>query len=228
MRCKNCGWENAPGSLTCEKCHAPLSASVGAAQRPVAQQPASQQPPVILKGTIPEVPPAAAFAAAAAAGAVGQVCPHCGYPLARGMQVCPNCGQAPAGQPAAGNPAAQGPAAPGPAPSDRPRPGTINPWANPDPGTFCTLKALPWQGEGVDHAPVSYSGARITLNRANTDPNNQSITSKEQAELFYEDGAWYIEDKSGQQTTYIHAGRRMRLESGDIVILGNRRFEFKG
>ena len=66
------------------------------------------------------------------------------------------------------------------------------------------------------------------LNRANTDPNNQSITSKEQAVLTFEDGAWYLEDRSDQKTTYVHAGRKTRLESGDIIILGNRRFEFKG
>ena len=66
------------------------------------------------------------------------------------------------------------------------------------------------------------------LNRDNTDPGNTTITSQVQAELVFEDGAWYICDKSAQQTTYVHAGRKTRLEKGDIIILGNRRFEFNG
>ena len=35
-----------------------------------------------------------------------------------------------------------------------------------------------------------------------------------------------INDKSYQKTTYVHASRKMKLEKGDIIILGNRRFEF--
>ena len=70
------------------------------------------------------------------------------------------------------------------------------------------------------------SGDRIILNRANTDPANNTITSGEQAELTFENGAWYICDKSYQKTTYVHASRKMKLEKGDIIILGNRRFEF--
>lgn len=225
MRCKNCGWENAPGSLTCEKCHAPLSSSVGpSVPHPApSSAPAAPAEPAVMKGTLPEAPfvspggqvHLAGAAAAAAAGASVQSCPKCGYPMARGMQVCPNCGTSSV-------------KAAGADPVQKPRPGTINPWATPQEGSFCTLKPLPWQGEGIDHAPISYSGAQIALNRSNTDPNNQSITSNVQAELSYEDGAWYLEDKSSQQTTYIHAGRRMKLQPGDIIILGNRRFEFKG
>ena len=98
----------------------------------------------------------------------------------------------------------------------------------PQNGTFCTLKPIAWQGEGIDYAPLSYSGDKIILNRANTDPNNQSITSKVQAEIISENGEWYLEDRSEQQTTYIHVGRKTKLKTGDIIILGNRRFEFKG
>ena len=133
----------------------------------------------------------------------GLKCAKCGAPLSPGAKFCPSCG-APV------------------------RPGTVNPWAAPQSGTFCTLKPIAWQGESIEYSPQSYSGEKIVLNRENTDPNNQSITSKAQAELVYENDAWYLEDKSEQQTTYIHAGRKTKLESGDIIILGNRRFEFKG
>lgn len=103
---------------------------------------------------------------------------------------------------------------------------TINPWASPQSGTFCTLKPLAWEHEQTEHNALTFSGETILLNRANTDPNNQSITSAEQAELIFENGGWYICDKSVLNTTYLFVGRKTKLEKGDIILLGNRRFEF--
>lgn len=79
----------------------------------------------------------------------------------------------------------------------------------------------------MTYNPISYSGTEIALNRANTDPNNQTITSREQAVLICEGGSWYIEDRSEQHTTLIRITKRTKLESGDVIVLGNRLFEFK-
>ena len=243
MRCKNCGWENPQSNLRCEKCNAPLTGSMaGEYRRPVQSNPIES---VNLKGTVPE---GQIFGSQVSrhADIPDHSCPECSYPIARDMKICPNCGENISGSkpeqalrnnaggakqtakcskcgatmgttskfcPSCGAPA---------------RPGTINPWMSPQNGTFCTLKPLSWENEGIKYNPLSYSGETIILNRANTDPNNQSITSKEQAELTYDNGSWFIEDKSEQKTTYVHAGRRTKLETGDIIILGNRRFEFKG
>lgn len=248
MRCKNCGWENPQGNLKCEKCNAPLSGSM--VNGPSPSSASRQSEPSVLKGTIPE---GQVFGSQAGAkidvSRDNHTCPKCGYPIARGMNVCPNCGEylnaSPAQsyekQPASpergfnGNQKCSncGTSLPGsvkfcPTCGAPVRPGTINPWMQPQNGTFCTLKPLAWQGENIEYAPLSFSGEKIILNRANTDPNNQSITSKVQAEVVFENGSWYLEDKSAQQTTYVHVGRRTKLESGDIIILGNRRFEFKG
>lgn len=106
------------------------------------------------------------------------------------------------------------------------RMGTVNPWMQPNSGTFCTLRPIAWEGENVQYQPLSFSGSSIILNRANTDPNNQSITSHVQAELSFEDGEWYIIDKSVMHTTYVMASRKMKLKKGDTIILGNRLFEF--
>ena len=245
MRCKNCGWENPQGSLKCEKCNAPLSGSmVGSAHAPVSRS----SEPSIIKGTIPE---GQVFGSAGlgSSAILDNNCSKCGYPLARGMNVCPNCGES-VGNPdrpvpqhvnqvsGEGGPFSKKCAQCGttfngdvkfcPSCGAPVRPGTINPWMTPQNGTFCTLKPIAWQGEGIDYAPLSYSGDKIILNRANTDPNNQSITSKVQAEIISENGEWYLEDRSEQQTTYIHVGRKTKLKTGDIIILGNRRFEFKG
>jgi hypothetical protein len=103
-------------------------------------------------------------------------------------------------------------------------PAVVSPQGN----VFCTLKPIAWQGEDVPYNPVTYSGSTIVLSRSNTDANNSSITSKEQAVLTYEDGAWYIENRSELRTTYIRVNGKIKLTAGDIIVLGNREFEFKG
>ena len=72
-----------------------------------------------------------------------------------------------------------------------------------------------------------YSSETIVLRRDNTEAGNYSITSKEQAYLTFEDGNWYIEDKSSFQSTFVRACRKMQLQDGDVIMLGDRRFEFK-
>ena len=250
MRCKNCGWENPQGNVKCEKCNAPLSGSM--VNGPSPSSALHQSEPSVLKRTIPE---RQVFGSQKDSKIDvekdNHVCPKCGYPIAREMNVCPNCGEQ------TNTPHARsyeksinssergfgmvsnqkcsncGASLSGtikfcPMCGTPIRPGTINPWILPQNGTFCTLKPLAWQGENIEYAALSFSGEKIILNRANTEPNNQSITSKVQAEVVFDGGAWYLEDKSEQQTTYIHVGKKTKLESGDIIILGNRRFEFNG
>lgn len=89
------------------------------------------------------------------------------------------------------------------------------------------MRRIPWQTEQAIYEPVSYSGDEITLNRANTDSNNNSITSKVQAVITREGDEWYIENRSEMQTTLIRVDRKMRLQDGDVIVLGNRMFEFK-
>lgn len=168
----------------------------------------------------------------------GKKCPKCGRQNPVGSRFCSQCGtdldapaqapvQAPAQAPAQApnNPIMAAPM-PGVGNAGGARGGTVNPWMKPSNGAYCTLKPVAWDGENVQHQTLSFSGQSIMLNRANTDPNNQSITSAEQAELTFEDGEWYIIDKSAMHTTYVMAGRKLKLQKGDTIILGNRLFEF--
>lgn len=152
------------------------------------------------------------------------VCERCGYPIAANVSECPMC-HTPINrnsynyhgdrhEPGNGN-------------RSYARGGTENPWANPSKDSFCTLKRLSWQSEQIQYAPVSYSGRTIVLNRRNTDENNNSITSREQAVLTHENGEWFIENRSEQKTTLIRVDRKTKLNDGDIIVLGNRMFEFK-
>lgn len=147
-----------------------------------------------------------------------KACPKCGAQNPEDAKFCNSCGASMSPNPQYTNRSGENGA--------KQHAGTINPWMQPSSGTFCTLKPIAWEGENVQHSTLSFSGNTIILNRANTDPNNQSITSQEQAELTCEDGEWYIIDKSAMHTTYIMASRKMKLKKGDTIILGNRLFEF--
>lgn len=91
----------------------------------------------------------------------------------------------------------------------------------------CSLTPIAREGEA---SPIpgkrEYEGSEVILNRQNTDPDNLTITSQKQAALIFEDGKWYIEDRSAFKTTYIRVARRVELQDGDILAMGNREFKF--
>lgn len=92
---------------------------------------------------------------------------------------------------------------------------------------FCSLKPLARDGETTAvPAKRDFESPKVVLNRQNTDPENLSITSQQQAVLTFENGKWYIEDKSAYKTTYIRVTKKTELQNGDIVAMGDREFEF--
>lgn len=251
-RCKNCGWPNDDNAIVCEKCSAPLEN--GQSPRPVAQT-VSESGEENLRKTVSESQffggsePQFGHEnenreVVADSDRNLSSCPNCGYPVRNNMAVCPDCGTVLREEsnrcPKCGTVNQTGSNfchhCGSSLESDETRvsinngghshQGTVNPWMQPSTGTFCTLKPISWAGENIDHQPLSFSGVSIVLNRSNTDPNNQSITSTEQAELSFEEGEWYIIDKSQQRTTYVLAARKTKLHKGDIIVLGNRLFEF--
>ena len=169
-------------------------------------------------------------------------CPKCGYPVVESMNVCPMCGTLlgnPVSEPSVATCPSCGQHVPagsqfcphcGTTLSMKKKSatmGTVNPWSKPQDATFFTLKPIAWDGEGKEYTPTTHSGDTIVLNRSNTDPNNNSITSKEQAVLSCEDGHWYLENRSEQKTTLLRVDRKVELHTGDVIVLGNRMFEFK-
>lgn len=187
--------------------------------------------------------PTAGSAAPGASQAVPKqkVCPKCGYPLRPDSDKCPNCKFQIASRPAAADeprrPAA--PAAPGlnrrptvvgnqagfePAPNRAMR-GTVNPYLQGHKPHF-TLTPKQRDTERVAPEAQSFEGDTVTLNRANTEPENYSITSREQAIIYREGDKWFIEDHSDQKTTFVQAGRKTEIRPGDTILLGNRVFTF--
>lgn len=204
MRCNNCGWVNEPGTSRCVKCNAPQEGSmIGDENKPVFEKSES------LKETLRE--PDSSMKSAQGSE---QKCVKCGYPLSAAMSVCPAC-QTKVQKEQKTAPRLAGRLG-----------GTINtPYAPTE--SFFTLRRIPWPNEQITYNPESYSGDSIVLNRANTDPNNNTITSREQAVISCKNGEYFIENRSEYKTTMIRVNQSLKLEDGDVIMLGNRMFEFK-
>jgi hypothetical protein len=74
---------------------------------------------------------------------------------------------------------------------------------------------------------VQLEQEKVVLNRANLDPENPTIDASEHACLMQKGGEWYIKNLSSSQRVYISSSREIKLESGDIVVIGNKRFIFQ-
>lgn len=84
----------------------------------------------------------------------------------------------------------------------------------------------PVDGFSGNALAVALNGNSITLNRENVEPANMSIAEGAQAEVVCENGEWYIRNLSELKNTYICVERKTKLEKGDIIVIGNRRYIF--
>lgn len=254
MRCKNCGWPNKPNVTNCVKCNSPLiSDSVNDfnSSEPSIQlnktvregdifggAPATNTPPPYY-GTEP--PRAEQQRPQPQPQPQTSNCPKCGYPLRPGSDKCPNCkfqiaaptqeepsyrrerelpkdeyGERHRTRMSSGNEQA----------NNKMR-GTINPYMmNLEAEPTFVLRPIKKVGERHDFDDQEYEGKEVVLSRDNTDPDNASITSRRQATITNTEGHWYIEDNSDQKTTFVQAAQKIELHDGDIILLGNRLFEF--
>lgn len=64
----------------------------------------------------------------------------------------------------------------------------------------------------------------LTVNRATCASFDISVDERSQAELTKSEDGFYIQDKSAAKSTYVLASRRIKLEEGDIVVMGGKRF----
>lgn len=136
-------------------------------------------------------------------------CSNCGYPVINGMHTCPNCLAEMPDEIIASTQMVEEDAE-----------------YNEDEIPICTLRPISLSGERTMPEEVYDEGAEVYLSRHNTVSHDMSIDDKEQACLFFSDGHWFIEDRSSDNSTYVHAGAGIKLEPGDIIRMGNREFEF--
>lgn len=244
MICNSCGWDNDPGSSVCAKCghvlrvvtqqHAPRPTKVfNSPQQQRQAQPQGLQQPQNLRncpqcgypmtgnsttclycGTdisqlpTPKVSPAPKPTVASVnlkdLGINEHVkCVKCGTEVSIDFKTCPYCGER-----------IHLPTIP------------VSRLKEKEKKPQCALEMVIEEDENTTPITNEYEGASIILNRDNTEADNRTITSKEQAELTYEDGKWYIINKSQLGSTYIVANRKMEIMPDDIIILGDRKFKF--
>lgn len=209
MRCSNCGWDNPANLQKCVKCNSKLNnpGPVGG----------SVKNDVPLEGTVRGVQPAAGDYLDRKPNSPAQaaVCPSCGYPLLPGAAKCPECGSTiQFNESDTGNS--------GKAVKERPK--TVNPWQM---AKTCRFTLQPMIREGEKEMPASeFTGEEVALNRDNLEKNNPTLTGATQAVIKNVNGEWYIEDKSSLQTTFIHVSGPLKLQKGDIILMGDRKFRF--
>ena len=133
-------------------------------------------------------------------------CNECGYPIIDGMLTCPNCLEETPERVAA--------------------PLAVEQEYNEDEIPFCTLRPISRSGEREMDEQIYAEGAEVFLSRHNTVPHDRSIDDEEQACFFFADGHWFIEDRSQDNSTYVHAGAGIKLEPGDVIKMGDRLFVF--
>lgn len=244
MRCKNCGWPNKPQTKVCVKCHAPLDQSEMSESISQPDYSSNETSNSGLKDTVME---SETFGndfryenRECSENNIGQennICSKCGYLLRPGASKCPNCNfpvNIVSREPEVQRQNISGNNSSGRATrldnqggTNAKFRGTVNPYMmNYEPDPTFILKPLKRMNERKDFEDVEYEGSNVILTRDNTEASNPSITSKEQAVISRVDGHWYIEDCSEQKTTFIRVGNKLQLHDGDIILLGNRLFEF--
>ena len=221
-KCPRCGNPVDEDATMCLQCGTILKESKPEEQAAPKPQ-AEEQKPVQAKALEPAPEPEKAKEAAPVEDDVEDMkkmleeltvtCPKCGAEVSLEFDFCPKCGK-------------------------RMPKNTIDPRrlkkkakkeepAEPEkPVIACSLTLIPEEGEPIEAQKLPYEGEKIVLTRMNTEPMNRTITSKEQASLTFENGHWFVENLSALESTFIQVTRKMELQPGDILLLGNRRFQF--
>ena len=215
MRCQFCGWENPETKSTCEKCNQPLQQVSSIGKSTVREANVSSEGTerhTQLKETFN--PRATVREKSETTNVESSVCPACGYSL-EGEDVCPSCGTKVTT-------------------AEEPTPvgdfkKTVRPNHNHrfNQDEFNGFRLVKLSESGQSLGSVQFDNIETELNRENTDPSNQTITSQIQAIVRKEGNKWVISDQSALQSTFVQASRPIELQNGDLILLGDQLFRFE-
>lgn len=224
QRCGECGWpNNADSASDCEKCGASLSAS-----SPVAP-PASPSTMGVADGKKTVMGGGHNLPAwdAGSSGNSGNTpagntdsslkCSSCGfYPLRAtpsSTAPCPNCGFTGAG-------GAQPTVVEGQSKAHLKKTQMF--------GEISFDDAKPSKFKLVENNQQerSFEGKSVTIGREEIDPENFSL-STEHATFEQVDGKWMLSNQSSNGFTFIQVKGRVEVQDGDIIVIGNKIFQFK-
>lgn len=204
IRCKRCGASIFEGATECSVCHAPL---------PVVQDPVVNDAEDVPAGDssdfVCEMP---------------DTCPNCGYPLRCGSAECPECGWRP-------DPSRMEDASSCGAHDDNSceaNDGSAVSEEEVQCGTDMEAGFVleECDGNGVAVRPVRFKGTEVMVGRADLDGSDLNI-SRKHAEFRFENGKWYVSDKSTYHRTYIVVESGRELKDGDLIMMGDKLFRFK-
>ncbi|MFH0865876.1 MAG: zinc ribbon domain-containing protein [Bacteroidota bacterium] len=217
MRCSKCGWSDNPdGAQNCVKCNAPLTITSSVS---VNQKQDEKDLSKTIKGGESPLP-------SWDKEKLSLNCSKCGYLMRQGTMFCPNCGTAASSGKQDITETINDGATVRKISSENEVniSGTIDPYKKAA-SKNCFLKLVERTNEN-NKVVINIEGSPVSLNRDNLEPENKSITGKDQAFLEFKDGTWYLTDKSELGTTFIRVKYPYALKEGDIILFGDRKFEF--
>lgn len=234
MRCDNCGWNNPDNLEKCQKCNQDLRPVIAEVQK-INEPEAIEQPsaPKVFKETTLD---AERFMASNNKAVKPSVCPECCYPLMPDTDVCPNCGRTISDHSSVEVSHSVAPEIP-----ELPKP-PVSQKVQPEVKESCdkhdmkktvleyssvlleqqNSKLVPLDNFDGKSSPVVLTGESLSIGRK--DFADDPTVSDEHCAFEYEDGKWYVRDTSGQRATFVLATRRIEIQKGDVVVIGNRRF----
>lgn len=72
----------------------------------------------------------------------------------------------------------------------------------------------------------SFEGSSVQVGREGIDPENFSISSQH-ATFEHVDGKWFLSNQSSNGFTFVQVKGKVELSDGDILVIGNKIFQFK-
>jgi len=190
MRCNNCGFDNAPERTRCEKCNALLKIAMNSEMGNTFVKSDDGMRGTI-KGQQSKSEP--------------RDCPNCGRPIVPGSKSCNSCdyvfAQMDDNDKVYKNKGIKINA-------------TIDPYQR---GFVLKPVATQYEDE-LSEIRFKASEVNVKLGRENLESGNATI-SKEQAELEYRNGKWYIKNLSEKKSTFVFAGDYIEINDGDIILM---------
>lgn len=206
--CPHCGYPVMGNFTSCPNCGGAIASAAPVPRPTTIQRPVQAEPVAAPVMSAPQAAPQAKPSAndLAEFGISDTVkCDKCGTEVSIEFSFCPKCGER----------------------IHLPTVRAIRHKPTAPPKPQCHLTLIPEEDEEMEPKKNDYEGPSVILTRENTEANNRTITSKEQAELICEDGKWFVLNKSELGSTYLEASRKLELQQGDIIVLGDRRFKFE-
>lgn len=221
MRCQYCGWDVSDSKGNCEKCGKPMveddTEPAKVVNESVHERPTTRQPSkgmADFKATVRESSRGKTFATVLEELTE---CPDCGYKLENG--VCPSCGYDSNSKTNDNNNEK-------PIKMNADGKKTVRPHRKSEKDGRFILTPISEDTGQPEGDFIQFDGNEVELNRENTDPKNDTITSQQQAIISREDGKWNILDQSEYKTTFVQAARKIELQNGDLILLGNQLYKF--